>query len=80
LSEETVVGKRFTIVIPSSIRSRLSIKEGQRILMKQEGKRIELEPLPDDPYQTLREVIGSPYEEAKEAKKAEEWLRHRAGR
>lgn len=80
MSEEAVIGKRYTLVIPKVIREELGLKEGQSILVRVEGRRIIIEPLPCDPYKVLQEVIREPYEEAREEAKAEEWLKSRAGR
>lgn len=53
-------------MIPKSIRKLLKIEEGQRLL---------IEPLPADPYKVLGEVVGRPYEEKADEKRAEKWLR-----
>jgi len=80
MSEEQVVGRRFTIVIPKSIRKELTVREGQRVLIRIERGRIVIEPLPFDPYSIMEEVVGEPYEEKEEESRAEEWLKSRAGR
>ena len=80
MSEEAIIGKRNTLVIPKGIRKELGLVEGQRVLIRIEGKRIVIEPLPWNPYEVLEEVIEEPYEEAKEEAKAEEWLKSRASR
>jgi len=79
MSEVAVIGKRSTIVIPKAIREELSLKEGQRVLMRVEEGRILIEPLPWNPYEVLERVIGEPYEEDKDEARAEEWLKSRAG-
>ncbi|MEM1570001.1 MAG: AbrB/MazE/SpoVT family DNA-binding domain-containing protein [Candidatus Bathyarchaeia archaeon] len=79
MSDESVIGRRYTLVIPKAIREELALKQGQRVLIRVEGKRIIIEPLPWDPYKVMEEVVGEPYEEEEEVK-AEEWLRSRAGR
>lgn len=43
----------------------MNLKEGQRVLVRVEGKRIIVEPLPEDPYKVLEEVIREPYLEHK---------------
>ena len=78
--EEAVVGKRFTIVIPKSVREAIGLREGQRVLVRAEAGRVVIEPLPDDPYRVLEEVVGEPYDEVSDEEKAEEWLRRHAGR
>lgn len=80
MSEEAVIGRRNTLVIPKVIRKELNLREGQRVLIRVEGRRIIIEPLPWDPYRVLEEVIREPYVEARDEAKAEEWLKGRAGR
>ncbi|KYH41902.1 MAG: AbrB family transcriptional regulator [Candidatus Bathyarchaeota archaeon B63] len=80
MSEETVIGRRYTLVIPKSIRDELKLNQGQRVLIRLEDRRIIIEPLPLDPYKVLEEVVGEPYEEGKEEAKAEGWLKSHAGR
>jgi AbrB family looped-hinge helix DNA binding protein len=80
MSEEAVIGKRSTLVIPKVIREELNLKEGQRVLIRVDGERIIIEPLPWNPYRVLEELIGEPYVEARDEAKAEEWLKGRAGR
>ena len=38
------------------------------------NNKIILEPLPDDPFRVLDELISKPYNERIDEKKAEEWL------
>jgi len=66
MSEQTIVGRRHTIVVPKSIRKLVPLKEGQDVLLRAEGARIIIEPLPDDPYETLEKVIGQPYREERD--------------
>lgn len=80
MSEETVVGKRHTIVVPKAIRKKVNLEEGQKILLRVEEGRIIVEPLPTNPYKVLEEVIRESYEEKADEAKAEEWLRKRASR
>jgi len=80
MSEESVIGRRYTLVIPKAVREELTLKQGQRVLIRVEGRRIVIEPLPWDPYEVMEEVVGEPYEEGREEVKAEEWLKSRAGR
>lgn len=80
VSEESVIGRRYTLVIPKAVREELTLKEGQRVLIRVEGGRIVVEPLPWDPYKVMEEVVGESYEEEREEVKAEEWLKNRAGR
>ena len=79
MSETTFVGKRYTVVIPKAVRERLRLEEGQRVLIRARGSEIVLEPLPRDPFKTLDRLIGEPYDEAKDEKKAEEFLKKVAG-
>lgn len=80
MSEELTIGRRYTLVIPKAIRNRLALKEGQKVLIRVEGDRIVLDPLPWDPYKVLEEVVGESYDEARDESGAEEWLRGRASR
>mgnify|MGYP000412651001 CR=1 FL=1 len=80
MCEEAIIGKRYTLVIPRSIREEIGLKEGQRVLVHAEAGRIIIEPLPSNPYKVLEEIIGEPYDEAREEVRAEEWLRKHAGR
>ncbi|RLF23709.1 MAG: AbrB/MazE/SpoVT family DNA-binding domain-containing protein [Thermoprotei archaeon] len=69
------VGKRYTIVIPKEVREKLGLKEGSKLLLRIYGeKSLILEPLPDNPFKVLEEVIGEPYKEDVDEKKAVEWL------
>lgn len=79
MSEQTVVGKRYTIVVPKSVRKRVGLKEGQDILVKAEGNRIVIEPLQENPYETLRRIVNQPYEEGRDEMKAQKWVRRHAG-
>jgi len=75
MAEEVRIGRRFSFVIPRSIRKRLGVKEGQTAIVTAEGERIIVEPLPEDPYEVLVETLGDfSYSEEKYEKKAEEWL------
>ena len=79
MSEQTIVGRRHTIVVPKSIRKLVPLKEGQDVLLRAEGDKIVIEPLPNDPYETLKQVIGQPYEEERDERRTEQWVRRRAG-
>jgi len=78
MSEVAIIGRRYTLVIPKSIRRKLDLKEGQKVLIRLEKGRILIEPLPSNPLSVLEEVVGEPYEERKDEAKAERWLRNRA--
>jgi len=43
--------QRGQIVIPKQVRKKLQIGPGKRLLLKTEGNRIVLTPLPDDPVE-----------------------------
>ncbi len=68
------VGRRYTIVIPKEIRSKLKIKENSKVLVRVVEGKIVIEPLPDNPFEVLGKVIGKPYNEDVDEKKAEKWL------
>ncbi len=78
MSEQTVVGKRYTIVVPKSVRKRVRIEEGQRVLVTAMGETIVIQPLPKDPYASLARIIGEPYDEKKDERRLEEWLKAHA--
>jgi AbrB family looped-hinge helix DNA binding protein len=80
MSEESIIGRRYTLVIPKTVREELTLKEGQRVLIRVENGRIIIEPLPWDPYEVLEKVVGEPYEEKREEANAERWLKDHAGR
>ena len=80
MSEESVIGRRYTLVIPKTIREELTLKEGQKVLIHVEEGKIIIEPLPRNPYKVLEEVIGEPYEEERDELEAERWLKSHAGR
>lgn len=80
MSEQAVIGKRHTIVIPKSIRSKVGMTEGQMVLVRVEHGRVIIEPLPEDPYQVLGEIVGPPYDERVDEKNVERWLKRRANR
>ena len=74
------VGRRYSIVIPKEIREKINLKEGDLVLMMVVDEKIIIEPLPEDPFKVLEEVIGEPYEEERDEKRALEWLMRHAGR
>jgi AbrB family looped-hinge helix DNA binding protein len=74
-SETIRVGKKYTIVLPKDVRKRLNIKEGDLLSVRVEGDKIILEPKRVNPFEVLKRVIGEPYDEEKDEKLAERWLR-----
>jgi len=78
LSEEATIGKRGTLVIPKEIREKTDLREGQRVLIRIEGERIIIQPLPKNPFKVLEEIIGEPYKEEEDEAKAERWLKEHA--
>jgi AbrB family looped-hinge helix DNA binding protein len=78
MSEEVVIGRRYTFVIPKKVREELNLREGQRVMVRVEEGRIILEPFPWDPYSVLGEIIRESYEESRDEAKAEEWLKKHA--
>jgi len=77
---QATIGRRHTLVIPKSVRGRLSLKVGQRVLLRIRGDTVELIPLPDEPGAVLARLIKEPYEEKKDEPKAQRWLIEHAGR
>ena len=81
MSEEVVVGKRYTLVVPKAIRKEVGgLVEGQRALIYVDGGKIVIEPFPTDPLETLEIIVREPYDEAKDEKRAEGWLKKHASR
>ncbi|WP_367114343.1 AbrB/MazE/SpoVT family DNA-binding domain-containing protein [Ferroglobus sp.] len=74
-SDVVRVGKKFTLVIPKKVREMLGIKEGDLLSVKVKEGKIIMEPKKFDPFQVLERIIGEPYDERRDEKKAEEWLR-----
>lgn len=68
------VGKRYTIVIPKEIRSRVKLREGDQVLVYVVGKSIIIEPLPNDPFKTLEKTLPKQYIEREAEEKAFKWL------
>ncbi len=79
MSEEVTIGRRYTMVIPKSIRKKMDLKEGQKVFVREQAGKILIEPLPTDPYKTLGAVLGDfTYVEEKHEKIAEGWLKKAA--
>lgn len=76
MSDEITIGRRYTLVIPKSIRKKLGLKEGQKVFVREQEGMIVIEPLPSDPYKTLAMVLGDfTYVEEKHERLAEGWLK-----
>jgi AbrB family looped-hinge helix DNA binding protein len=74
MSEEVLIGRRYTVVIPKSIRKKMGLKEGQKVFVREQAGKILIEPLPVDPYKTLAALLGDfTYVEKKHEKVAEGW-------
>lgn len=74
------VGKRCTIVIPKEIREKVRLREGSTVIIRVVDDKIVIEALPDDPFKVLEEVIGKPYREESDERKAVEWLMNHTSR
>jgi AbrB family looped-hinge helix DNA binding protein len=74
LEENAKVGKKYIVVIPSKIRRKIGLKEGEMLRVRLEENHIVMERLAE-PFKTLAEVVGGPYEEEVDEKRAERWLR-----
>ncbi|MEM2135920.1 MAG: AbrB/MazE/SpoVT family DNA-binding domain-containing protein [Candidatus Jordarchaeaceae archaeon] len=75
MSEDmVVVGKKHVVMIPERIREIVGLKEGDVLKVRVEGKNIVLEPISPDPFKVLENIIGTPYSEEEDEKRAEEWL------
>jgi len=76
MGKEVRISRRFSFVIPKSIRKKLEVREGKTAIVVAEGDKIIIEPLPEDPYEVLVETLGDfSYTEERYERKAEEWLR-----
>lgn len=75
MSEVTVVGKRYSLVIPKPIRKKLNIEEGQKVLVRVEGHELVVEPLPRDSSKILEDLIPKQYSETEYEAKSEELLK-----
>ncbi len=79
MSEEIMIGRRYTVVIPKSIRKKMGLREGQKLFLSEQSGKIIIEPLPSDPYKTLASVLGDfTYIEEKHEKATEGWLKKAA--
>jgi len=78
-SESVRVGRKFTLVIPKSVRERLKIREGDILTIQVEGEKIVLTIRRSDPLKVLEKVIGEPYDENRDEKNAERWLKDASG-
>jgi len=78
-SEKVRVGRKFTLVIPKSVREKLKIREGDILTLQVEGEKIILAIRRSEPLKVLEEVIGEPYDEDRDEKEAERWLKENAG-
>jgi len=74
MSETTIVGKRYAVVVPKSVREKVKLEEGQRVWIRARDDKIIIEPLPRDPSAVFAELIPDQYSEEKYDKKAEEFL------
>ncbi|AKG38452.1 hypothetical protein MA03_03010 [Infirmifilum uzonense] len=72
-AEVVRVGRRYTVVVPKRLREKLGLKEGDLLRIRIENGKLILERVAD-PFRVLEAVIGEPYSEEKEEKKAERWL------
>ena len=68
------------MVIPKSIREEIGLEEGQRTLVYIDDGKIVIQPFPGDPLEALDKIIREPYDEAKDEKRAEGWLKKHASR
>ncbi|MBI4415859.1 MAG: AbrB/MazE/SpoVT family DNA-binding domain-containing protein [Euryarchaeota archaeon] len=77
MATEAVIGRRFTMVIPARLRRRLSLTEGQRVILKEDPPGFTVIPLPEDRGKALAEAIGRSYEERTDEPRARRsWRSH----
>jgi AbrB family looped-hinge helix DNA binding protein len=75
LEESIRVGKKNVVVIPSKIRKEVAIGEGDLVKIRAEGGKIVIEKMPSEPFKVLAKVIGEPYDEKRDERKANAWIR-----
>jgi len=75
LEESIRVGKKNVVVIPSKIRKEVSIGEGDLVKIRAEGGKIVIEKMPSEPFKVLAKVSGEPYDEKRDERKANAWIR-----
>ncbi len=80
MSDIIKIGRRYTIVIPKKVREKLGLKEGAKLLLRVEGRSLIIEPLPEEPFKILEKVIGEPYKEEEDERRAIKWLMENASR
>lgn len=53
------IGKRGTLVIPAEVRRAFDLEEGDTLLLTidAEGHRLDLEPVPTDPFERVRRAL-----------------------
>ena len=74
MSETTKVGKRYTVVVPKSVREKVRLEEGQRVWIRASDGQIVIEPLPSNPSEVFSRLIPDRYTEQKYERKTEEFL------
>jgi len=74
MSETTKVGKRYTVVLPKSVRKKVRLEEGQRVWITASDGRIIIEPLSTNPSEVFSKLIPDQYTEQKYERKTEEFL------
>ena len=74
VSETTKVGKRYTVVVPKSVREKVRLDEGQRVWIRASDGQIVIEPLPSNPSEVFSQLIPRQYSEQKYERKTEEFL------
>ncbi|MHB9301516.1 AbrB/MazE/SpoVT family DNA-binding domain-containing protein [Thermofilum pendens] len=52
------VTERYRVTIPLSVRRELGIKVGDKLRVRVEGKRIILEPIPEEPRNPLEDMLS----------------------
>ena len=77
-SEEEVyitLGKRYTIIIPKLLRTKIPMKEGQKVRITRQGGRLILWFDDEDPHEKIAKILkGTDYRSEKSKMQAEEQL------
>lgn len=58
LEEFVRVGERFVVVLPKSVRKRLSLKKGDLLRVSVEGERIVMTPVREEAFEVFRRVLS----------------------
>ncbi|MEM1658299.1 MAG: AbrB/MazE/SpoVT family DNA-binding domain-containing protein [Candidatus Jordarchaeales archaeon] len=58
MEEFVRVGERFVVVLPKSVRKKLSLKKGDLLRVNVEGERIIMTPVREEAFEVFRRVLS----------------------